>query len=87
MSKKKKRDGFCIGTVTVIMANNFVLTGQLKMNKVEIDDEEFLTLTLTAPVLKIPGAVGPALEQPVYVVGDMILINEDEIVTVGPSHV
>ena len=86
MNKKKELDAFCVGIVTIIMVNRFVLTGRINKDKAEIEEEEFTTLTLTAPVLKIPGNAGPAPEQPFYVVGDVIRINEDEIVTVGPSH-
>lgn len=51
------------------------------------DDFNFIRLTLTAPVLFIPATGGPAVEQPFYVVGDTILINVNQIVTIGPSHI
>jgi hypothetical protein len=91
---RKNFDDFCVGIVTVITANSLVLTGRLQNDNNGKDKdhdgkdkEEFVTLTLTAPVLKIPGNAGPAPEQPFYAVGDVIRINEEEIVAVGPSHI
>jgi len=55
---------------------------------VEVENEaEFITLRLTAPVIKIPGnATAPGPIQTYYTVGDDIRIDVAEIVTVGPSH-
>lgn len=82
-----KIDEFCFGIVTIITSNNLVLTGRVKSDTVEVDGAVFIRLTLTAPVLFIPATGGPAVEQPFYMVGDIVLINVDQIVTVGPSHI
>jgi hypothetical protein len=83
MIREKDFIDLCVGTVTVITSDSLVLTGQIKWNRWE----EFITITLTEPLLIIPGAAGPAPVQPFYVVGDTVRINEDLIVTVGPSHI
>jgi len=82
MREVMESNELCLGTVTVITSDNLVLTGQFNKN----DNEEFITIKLTVPLLKIPGAAGPAPVQPFYVVGDTVRINEDLVVTIGPSH-
>lgn len=81
MSKIEFKE-FCVGTVTVITADSLVITGL-----VQWDDEEFITIKLTSPLLIIPGNAGPAPVQPFYAVGDTVRVNENQIVTIGPSHV
>ena len=71
MREKMGFNEFCLGTVTVITSDSLVLTGQFNKN----DNEEFITIKLTAPLLIIPGAAGPAQVQPFYVVGDLSLIH------------
>lgn len=94
-------DEFCVGTVTIITTDVLIITGSIKDDRHDHDDDsiktenkviveekdEFITVTLTVPVLKIPGnATFPGLAQTFFNVGDTIRINVANIVTVGPSH-
>lgn len=88
-----KKHFFCVGNVTIISKNNLIFTGRL-VNDEDMDgcfkrkDKiEFLTLTLTAPLLAQPGSGGPAQIQPYYVSGDTVKIGVSNIETIGPSHV
>lgn len=88
-----KKHFFCVGIVTIITNNNLIFTGRL-VNDGDMDgcfkrkDEiEFLTLTLTAPLLAQPGSGDPAQIQPYYVPGDTVKIGVSNIETIGPSHV
>jgi hypothetical protein len=94
MSEKRNPSEFCLGTVTVITSNNLVITGMIKPNcddchdhgRKSKDEDEFVTFTLTAPLLAIPGSGLAALVQPFYVIGDTIRLNINQVETVGPSH-
>lgn len=87
MGKTKGLDTFCVGLVTVIMDNNFVFTGRVSKERSEAGGEEFITMRLTSPPLIIPGnAMSPAPTQPPYQSGDVIRLNVDEVVTVGPAN-
>ncbi|OPX88848.1 MAG: hypothetical protein A4E53_01808 [Pelotomaculum sp. PtaB.Bin104] len=77
----------CVGNVTVLMANQLVLTGRISRHPVKVDDEDFFVLTLTAPLLIEPGNKGPAPELPFYVVGDTVKINEDNVISIGPANI
>lgn len=97
MLEKKKSNELCVRTVTVITCNNLVITGHIKRDNKRDDrhdheakpkDEgKFITIKLTTPLLVIPGSGGSAQVQPFYAVGDTVRINEDQIVTIGPSHI
>ena len=96
MLEQKESNEFCVGTVTVITSNNLVITGLIKRDKDQCDcndqttkpkdEEEFVTFTLTKPLLAIPGSGITAPVQPFYVIGDTIRINVAQIETVGPTN-
>lgn len=91
--KDWKKNFFCVGNVTIITNNNLIFTGRLVNDGdtddcfKRVDEIEFLTLTLTAPLLAQPGSGDPAQIQPYYVPGDTVKIGVNNIETIGPSHV
>lgn len=76
----------CIGNVTVITSDNLVLTGSILKNEVHVEGDPFILLTLTEPLLLIPGNAGPGAFLPFYEVGDTVKINLENIVSIGPDN-
>lgn len=72
-----------------VVLNSTKLEAQTAAEHCDHDEDgpDFVTVELTAPLLKIPGGGGPAIVQPFFVVGDVIRINLNQIVTVGPVNI
>ncbi|OPX88847.1 MAG: hypothetical protein A4E53_01807 [Pelotomaculum sp. PtaB.Bin104] len=91
--KKKRFTVPCVGNVTIITEFQYVFVGRLVPDKDDCCDhdgrkelDDFITLTLTAPLLAVSGNGEAILEQPYYVEGDTVLINIDQINTIGPAN-
>ena len=70
-----------VAEVTVITSNNLVITGLIKQNNCQ-----FINLKLTGPILAIPDSGLGAQIQPFHVIGDIVRISLDEIVSIGPAY-
>lgn len=86
MINKSDLNKICIGNVTIITSDNLVLTGSITKKEVPVDGNPFILLTLTEPLLLIPGNAGPGAFLPFYEIGDTVKINLENIVSIGPDN-
>jgi hypothetical protein len=86
MINKSDLNKICIGNVTVITSDSLTLTGNITKKEVPVDGNPFILLTLTEPLLLIPGNAGAAAFLPFYDVGDTVKINLENIVSIGPDN-
>jgi hypothetical protein len=92
----------CLGTVTILTDDLVVFQGQIKhekrhhdeqpiivKNEIVGEDEEFIELRLECvPVLlTITGNAVRFVELEIYRVNDVVRINVEQIISIGPSSV